>query len=443
MSTRDNVGKVSVAHAAVTNVKCLNCKGDHQIYQCKNFKELSVAERLSKVRNLKLCLNCFKGKHFAKDCSAGGCKKCTRKHNTLLHEERDLKEAKEESDKPGVVQDSTPSKAVNTICTHLQAKEKTESNQVLLSTAIIRVRNNENQYVEGRILLDNGSQSNFVTEEFVKKLKLKTVDDKIQIKGINQSISHAMKSVKLKIISRFGTYGSDLTCIVLPKITQNLPTVVVDANLLEIPKNIQLADPQFNIPGEIDLLIGAEGFWELICVGQIKLGKRKPVLQKSLLGWLISGPTCGSKTKEISQTSCNLSIMEELNKTIHKFWEVEGYQETHKLDPEEKYCEEHFKTTHERHANGRFVVKLPVKEEILKLLDGSREVALKRFLALERKFVKNPELKIEYVKFMQDYLQRGHMRKIADHDKNKLRVFLPNHAVTKESSSYYKNESSI
>lgn len=70
---------------------------------------------------------------------------------------------------------------------------------------------------------------------------------------------------------------------------------------------------------------------------------------------------------------------------MHKFWEVEGYQETKNLDPEEEYCEEHFKTTHDRHANGRFIVKLPVKEEILKLLDNSREVALKRFLSLERK----------------------------------------------------------
>lgn len=159
-----------------------------------------------------------------------------------------------------------------------------------MSTALVRVKKLQRSL---HLLLDNGSQSNFVTEEFVKRLNLKTVDDRIEIKGINQHISHAMKSLNLKITSRFGAFGYYLSCIVLPKITQNLPTVVVDTAILEIPKNINLADPQFNIPGKIDLLIGAESFWELICVGQIKLGKQKQVLQKSLLGWLVSGPTGG------------------------------------------------------------------------------------------------------------------------------------------------------
>jgi len=164
------------------------------------------------------------------------------------------------------------------------------------------------------------SQSDFVTEEFVKKLNLRTVDEKIEIKGINRHVTHAVKSVTLRITSRFGTFGMELQCIVLPKITQELPTVVVNAVNLELPRNIKLTDPQFNILGKIDLLIGAEKFWELICIGQIKLGEQKTILQKSLLGWLVSGPIGVPKSKRMTQTSCNLSVMEELNLTMHKFW---------------------------------------------------------------------------------------------------------------------------
>ncbi|XP_071578246.1 uncharacterized protein [Temnothorax nylanderi] len=297
---------------------------------------------------------------------------------------------------------------------------------------------NKGHYIMGRALLDNGSQSNFVTDEFVRKLNLKAVDDQIEIKGINQHISRAMKSIDLKITSRFGTFGMDLSCIVLPKITQKLPTMLVDTASLELPQNIRLADPQFNVPSNIDLLIGAESFWDLISVGQIRLGKQKPILQKSLLGWLVSGPIGGSKSKKIKQTSCNLSIMEELSNTMNRFWEIEGYQVTKNMDPEEEYCEKHFKETHSRQSDGRFVVKLPVKEEILKLLTGSREVALKRFLALKRKFAKNPEFKTEYVKFMQQYFQLGHMRRVTAHNGDKLRVFLPHHAVIKESNTTTK-----
>lgn len=379
-----------------------------------------------------------KSKHIARDCTSSGCKKCSKRHSTLLHEDRESLKEKREETNSRIVQENNPNKADNTICTFSQSKEIISPNQVLLSTALIRVMNNRGHYIKERVLLDNGSQSNFVTEEFVKKLNLKAVDDQIEIKGINQHVSRAMKSIDLKITSRFGTFGMALSCIVLPKITQNLPTVLIDKASLDLPPNIRLADPQFHVPGNIDLLIGAESFWDLISVGQIRLGKQSPILQKSLLGWLVSRPIGGSKSKKIKQTSCNLSIMQELSNTMNRFWEIEGYPVANDLNPEEEYCEKHFKETHTRQSDGRFVVKLPIKKEVLKSLTGSREVALKRFLALERKFAKNSEFKTEYVKFMQEYFQLGQMRRVTEHSSDKLRVFLPHHAVMKESSTTTK-----
>ncbi|XP_011169838.2 uncharacterized protein LOC105202846 [Solenopsis invicta] len=76
--------KVTTSHAAVVNIKCIHCKGDHLIYQCPSFKELSVANRLSKIKSMNLCLNCFKGRHLAKDCTSGRCKRCSKNHSMLL-----------------------------------------------------------------------------------------------------------------------------------------------------------------------------------------------------------------------------------------------------------------------------------------------------------------------------------------------------------------------
>lgn len=143
-----------------------------------------------------------------------------------------------------------------------------------MATAIIKVKNYKRTYTEGRVLLDNGSQSNFVTEEFVKKLKVKTLEERVEITGINKNLLQSMKSTNLEMASRFGTYGVNLSCIVLPQITQSLPTIVIDKTKLEIPRNIKLADPQFNIPSKIDLLIDTDTFWTLMCIGQIKLGER-------------------------------------------------------------------------------------------------------------------------------------------------------------------------
>lgn len=72
------------------------------------------------------------------------------------------------------------------------------------------------------------------------------------------------------------------------------------------------------------------------------------------------------------------------------------------------------------------------------LLENSREVAINRFLALERKFARQPEFKTEYVAFMREYQQLGHMRAANISPENKFRVFLPHHAVTKQSSTTTK-----
>ncbi|XP_036145373.1 uncharacterized protein LOC118646483 [Monomorium pharaonis] len=379
-----------------------------------------------------------RGKHFVKECSAGGCKICSKKHSTLLHAERELRDSSEATNKQAASPPVEPTQVTNVVCTHAQSKETLESKHVLLSTALVKVKAKNGQFFTGRALLDNGSQSNFITNDFAKKLNMPTFKENIEIRGINQQAVCSTDSVNLKITSRFGTFGTELTYVVLPRITQNIPTIEIDISNIEIPKNIKLADPHFNIPGKIDLLIGADNFWNLMCVGQIKLGKQRPVLQKSLLGWLVSGSTITHKPQGIKQASCHLSVLEELDRDMRAFWEVENYQSVKQYNEEEEYCEKHFKATYRRQLDGRFIVQYPIKEHLLEALGNSKEVALKRFQSLERKFERKSEFKREYAGFMREYLHLGHMKPVAEHDRSKFRVFLPHHAVTKEGDAKSK-----
>lgn len=75
---------------------------------------------------------------------------------------------------------------------------------------------------------------------------------------------------------------------------------------------------------------------------------------------------------------------------------------------------------------------------MLSLLVNSREVALKRFLASERKFSKQPAFKTEYVAFMKEYQQLWHMRAVDTNTEGKFRVFLPHHNVIKQDSTTTK-----
>jgi len=151
--------------------------------------------------------------------------------------------------------------------------------------------------------------------------------------------------------------------VVLPSITRSLPAIEISKSELEVPSNIRLADPEFNVPREVDLLIGAEKFWDLICVGQIKLGMNKPTLQKSILGWIIAG-TIGHG-KRTGQTRSNLSIEQQLSDTVNRFWQIEDCLTQAKLNDEDRNVEECFTNSYSRNAEGRFIVKLPVNLRVL------------------------------------------------------------------------------
>lgn len=91
----------------------------------------------------------------------------------------------------------------------------------------------------------------------------------------------------------------------LNEITGLVPSVKIEAGKLKIPKNITLADPSFP-SNKIDLLIGDDLFYNLLCIGLIKLGSNLPILHKTKLEWIVCDPIVHNNKRQISL--CNVSI---------------------------------------------------------------------------------------------------------------------------------------
>lgn len=68
-----------------------------------------------------------------------------------------------------------------------------------------------------------------------------------------------------------------------------MPLNEIDHSNIRLPKNINLADPEFHKPSSIDILIGSELFWQSLCIGQIKSCINHPTLQKTRFGWVVVG----------------------------------------------------------------------------------------------------------------------------------------------------------
>nr|CAI5843737.1 unnamed protein product [Callosobruchus analis] len=163
------------------------------------------------------------------------------------------------------------------------------------------------------------------------------------------------------------------------------------------------------------MLIGADLFWDVICRGQIALGRNAPILQNTKFGWIVSGPLSKGETNEIY---CNLSRInpidddENIQDLLKRFWEIEEcLSDQPKLSEEAVACEEHFRKNTRRCKNGAFVVKLPLKLVASKLGDSYQQ-AERRFLNLKRKLDQNSKYKEAYHKFMREYIDLGHMEKV-------------------------------
>ncbi|XP_011858842.1 PREDICTED: uncharacterized protein LOC105556362, partial [Vollenhovia emeryi] len=121
-----------------------------------------------------------------------------------------------------------------------------------------------------------------------------------------------------------------------------------------------------------------------------------------------------------------------IGRTETRFWTQEETPGTPQLSEEERKCEQLFKTTFKRDETGRFLVRLPARTDVR--LGNSREFALKRFISLERRLARDPDLRLEYCKFMQDYLSQGHMTLVEDENQKSEHYVLPHQAVVRPDS---------
>ncbi|XP_031333913.1 uncharacterized protein LOC116163925 [Photinus pyralis] len=422
-----NVSNVYVSNNA-KQLECFYCSGDHAIYKCSEFLNLSSRARIASSKKKGLCLNCLVPYHTVKDCKLSCCKKCHGKHNTLLHLDNNsnLPEASTSSNNEDV-----------TIAMH--SFQNRSKSFVLLSTALVLITDSQGRLHKCRALLDNGSQSNFITDNLCNKLKLIKENVRFAISGVGHSIIPLSDQVNITIKSTCTNYSNEIKCLVIKQITERIPSCSFDKADLNLPDSIKLADDKFNESNTIDILLGASVFWDILINKQITLGGGRPVLQDTKFGWIVGG-NMQFKYDKVNVNSSPMSITctsieNKLDDMLINFWRIEDVtSNNNSMSIAEKYCEDHFLETYKRDVSGKFVVSIPFTEN-LHLLGDSKQIALNRFLSLEKKLRYQPQLKTEYVKFMQDYINLGHM---SESDSNTIsntpEYYLPHHAVIKNTS---------
>jgi len=302
----------------------------------------------------------------------------------------------------------------------------------------MQIKDIEGSFRNVRALIDPGSELSFIEEGLVKTLNLNRKSASIPLLGIGGTYSGRTKgvtNVQLHSIHDSSVYFQ-LQAFILARLTFELPSFKLTRNSWSHMDGLQLADPDFDKPGPIGIIIGADSYGQIIKPELIRGDPLSPIAQSTLFGWTVLGPASAHTTNEAQIFHC--AIDSDLQDLLTRFWQQEEVTASNAKPLKRDECEEHFMSTFTRDNNGRYIVKLPLKSSVTTLGD-SFSTALRYLEQLKRKFDKNPVYRELYVEFLQEYESLGHMSPVPDSQINVVPVFyLPHHGVMREHSQTTK-----
>ncbi|XP_014614826.1 PREDICTED: uncharacterized protein LOC106792817 [Polistes canadensis] len=297
---------------------------------------------------------------------------CKSRHHELLHVNEVVTECATTGITSFCVRTESALQNAHVVLDHSQTPS-------LLLTAVVHLLYHESRPHECRVLLDSGSEAHFLTIRFANLLRIAKRDANVPISAENETETRVKKAILATLKSQAENYAVEIQLLLLLTVTNRYPSPRNSREELTIPAGIQLADPKFCEPANIDAILGVEIFSSLLRAGQ---------------------------------------IIEEAAESI-----IGSY--------EENFCESHYKNNTRRDDTGRYIVSLHFKEE--NKLGVSYTSALRRIYALERSLSRKPEIRNEYNKFLSEYKELGHMTTI-EVGLHEVRFYLPHHAVLKHTS---------
>lgn len=420
---------------------CTLCPQKHRLWMCDTFKSLPVPDRKMMVRRNNICDRCLEKHVGDKTCHMKPCSTCREMHNTLLCETRvaPTVHLASISDTP-----ASPDHPQMTLEEVLESEAAAVA--TLLPTALVSSRSKTGRRETLRALCDPCSQLNFVTTDSIQKLRLikHPTNMVVSVMGSDKLVE-SKGIVKLTITSLIDeTKSYVIQAHVLRKITSKVPLYDVDCSSWEHIQGLQLADPTFNVSGDIQLLLNSHVWGLFACNHVVKGNMTQPTAQSTSLGFIVFGGTeqASALTASTNAAMCHRESSAEvgageepewsanMSKFVQRFWSIEDVEEI--PINEEDICEEHFTKHVSRESDGRYVVRIPLLDDAL-ILGESRNIAVQRLFQMETRFAKNNQLKTDYQKCMSEYEQLGHMVEVARMNSDESQYYIPHHAAgTKE-----------
>lgn len=309
--------------------------------------------------------------------------------------------------------------------------------RLLLPTVLLRLEVDGKIHGPFRALLDTGAQPTIISYALFRKLRCTTSQSMKRVLGVGTVPVTIRK--KAQVILR--PWFKSEACVydqawILPHESDwrpILPSQELTVRDTNSDFRAELADPEYFKPKEVHIILGV-GFVAEILDKKIGRMYEGSAIIKTQFGKVIMGKHLDypEDSTETAATIMDDSLDRKLSGMIEQLWkqdEIELSDRESKWTKEEAMVEKHFEASHYRDRDGRFVVKIPLKPGIDNI-GSSRAIAWRRFMGLERKFERHPEMKEFYIKEMRDLIAKGHLKPVNRAPKaNQICFYIPHHFV--------------
>ena len=417
----------------------LFCNGNHDLERCFKFRDKSYEERRKFVLDKRLCINCLRSNHFVRRCRQfRAClfSGCGKRHHSLLHppSDRVLEETNQPADRATV---DTPEKVnVDRASDEGQcAAIGTGKPRVSLRIFPVRVSGADGgPEVETYAFLDDGSDITLCSNSLAETLGLSGKPMTFSLTTVNEkdrSRSGFEVELNVKVLKSDDSIHLNKVWTVdhLPVSRRSIPT---DEDVrgwshlhgIEFPK---LEDQK------VEILIGndnPEAHW----VFKQRCGKRKqPYAARTLLGWTLIGPLEHSKSSEVHVNFIS-GGQEMISSQLKRLYDADFNESLSSVKQAMSIEDQRALAILESSAclrNGHYQLPLPWRFKS-PCLPNNRDVAVRRMRFLERRFQKDTPLFEKYRSTVEDYISRGHAKRVPDDQvyiDDKPLWYLPHHPV--------------
>ena len=419
----------------VTQVgSCWYCKNtSHILFDCKDFKQIPVEDRISFVKESKLCHKCLSSKHKTRECkrsklcSVTGCKGLY--HHTLLHKFATTKEHPPKT--------SSEDKAVVPVTCGFTKSEScsiSDNSHVYLCIVPVRVSFGEN-VVSTYAFLDQGSTHSFCKRSLLQELKASGTRERLQLKTITGT-TNDMDSVSCNLVVSDLDSDSSFSLFNVHSV-ENIPVqpnnVSVDAEVCKLP-HLQDINLKSLPHASVNLLIGAD-VPELFCIYSARRGPRgTPCAIETPLGWSLLGPSLSPS--QGSNCTVNFIVKKDATEMVARMWETEFEPGTSIFDDSFSKEDRLAHTLMQSEIctiDGHYQLPLLWKEPYKNQLSNNLPLAQRRLTSLKRRLQRDDNLRVKYAEVVESYLSKGYAREVQQAyltESNDPIWYLPHHPVT-------------